>query len=151
MHYYHAILSTGSESKEEAEQKIDEFLESYNREVYDYYQITETIKVTPENIDKIWKVLEDKMNSTDNSFDYNIKQLEKSFVENKVITLSDIKNITSYGGMFMVDIGKYISEYYYTECFFYNIEEWSRTITKEQLAQNIITDEVWITYVDLHN
>lgn len=158
MHFYHIYLVKAT-SSDDATQEVDSFLESYSNKEFDYYTIKQIslssksgVMPLKGNEKHIWPIIQLNLKEMDKHFKRDQRDLVRYMKLGKYSSLDEIKrNGADMVGYMLCVIGKWISGYFTSKCFFYDISEDSPDITEEQFLEAAATGDYYVVEVNIHN
>lgn len=162
MHFYHLHIITAT-STDVAKEFVEGNMQGYEGQVYDYFNIQEgslgydrgVIRINETNMNAVWKDIERKMQHTKDSYNYIKDILIKTMRMSKTFDLFAIeidKPVRSYEiGYLLRCFGGFISNYLLSETFFYDWDNESPFITKDEFFKSVKEGELYAVEIDIHN
>lgn len=161
MHFYHAhIFQGGTQEGGPDTLDMENILNQYQDRVFDYYQINHNvgegiIHLNPENADKVWKIINQKIDRTKQEFELAKRSVIQNMVSTKITSFSEIKmndfpkNMSL--GFALERVGRLLTNEFCISSYFYDWVISSSDMNQERLQQYIKDGDKFLVLIDFHN
>lgn len=159
MHFYHMYIVEAYDA-DEAFSEVENRLESYQYDVWDYYKLMdekkreESIKlITKDNYNKLFEVAEKKIQHTQNELEAYKKRLLNEMKRENITSFDELK-LGDGGGMlgfYLRRIGGLVAGFFMNDTFFFDWAQESPQITEEQFKKYAEKGGYYVVFMNLHN